>query len=202
MLGGGQKMENMFYYCLGNNSGILLFSESYSYAVGINSLGERLTIGGWDSRLLDDGSEYFIGLNAIKAAIAEYEMLGGKTILTEQVKNKLKITSLEELKYIFHYKYKKLSDIKISNLSKVVLDCAKKDDRISLSILSSAADRLFNMVDIIIRRLNMYDCKYNLFLAGNISKFGEYITQPLCDKISNRYDNIEIFTHNNFTNNR
>jgi N-acetylglucosamine kinase-like BadF-type ATPase len=191
-------MEGMFDYCLGNKCGILLVSDRCSYAAGINSLGEKLTIGGWDSKLLEDGSQYYIGLSAIKAAIAEYEMLGGKTILTEQVKNKLKINTLDELKCILYDK--KLNDKKIFSLSREVLNCAQKGDRISISILSSAADKLFNMIDIIIRRLNMYDCKYDLCLTGSVINFGSYITQPLCDKIYNKYDNIEIFTYNNFDN--
>jgi N-acetylglucosamine kinase-like BadF-type ATPase len=191
-------VENVFCNCLGNNFGILLVSDKCSYALGSNSLGEKLSIGGWDSKLIDDGSEYYIGLNAIKAAIAEYEMLGGKTILTERVKNNFKINTLDELKYILNYK--KLNDKKILSLSREVLNCAQKDDRISISILSNAADKLFNMVDIIIKRLNMYDSKYDLCLTGSVVSFGTYITQPLCDKIYNRYDNIEIFTYNNFDN--
>lgn len=191
-------MENMFSHCLDKDSGILLVSDRCSYAVGINSLGHKLTVGGWDSRLVDDGSEYYIGLSAIKAAIAEYEMLGGKTILTEQVKNQLKIDTLQELKYILYYK--KLTDKRILSLSKEVLSCAQKGDRISLSILNSAAEKLFNMVDIIIRRLSMYDRKYDLCLTGSVINFGENLMQPLCDKIINRYDNIEIFTYNNFDN--
>lgn len=186
----------MFRYYFDNNSGILLVSDKCSYAIGENSLGQSLTIGGWDSRIVDDGSEYYIGLGAIKAVIAEYEMLGGKTILTEHVKNEFKIKSLEELKYILYYK--RLTDKKILELSNQVLKCAKQGDRISQSILNSAAEKLFNMIDIIVRRLNMYDCQYNLCLTGGILKFGEYIIQPLCDKINRRYDNIEVFTYNNF----
>jgi N-acetylglucosamine kinase-like BadF-type ATPase len=191
-------MENMFYYCLGNNSGILLVSDRCSYAVGVNSLGEKLTIGGWNTKLTDDGSEYYIGLSAIKAAISEYEMLGGKTILTEQVKSQFKVNSLDELKYILYNN--KISDRKILNLSKAVLNCARQEDRISLSILNSAADKLFNMIDIVIRRLNMYDCRYRLCVTGSIVNYDTYITQPLYDKINNRYDNIEVFTYNNFDN--
>lgn len=191
-------MENIFRYCLGNNPGILLLSDRCSYAVGVNSQGEKLVIGGWDSKILDDGSEYYIGLSAIKAVIAEYEMLGGKTILTEQVKKIFKISSLEELKYILYYK--KLCDGKILSLSKAVLDCAEQGDRISLCILKCASDKLFNMIDIVVRRLSMYDIKYRLCLTGSVIKFDKYIIQPLCDKINSRYDNIEFFTYNNFEN--
>jgi N-acetylglucosamine kinase-like BadF-type ATPase len=191
-------MEDMFHYYLDNNYGILLVSDRTTYAVGINSLGEKLTVGGWDSRFLEDGSEYYIGLCAIKAAIAEYELLGGKTLLTEKVKDQLKINNLDELKYILYYR--KLSEKKILSLSKEVLKCAEQNDRISLNIVNNAAQKLFDLADIIIRRLNMYDIKYNLCLTGSITKFNSYITQPLYDKIYNRYDNIEIFTYNNFNN--
>ncbi|WP_202748593.1 BadF/BadG/BcrA/BcrD ATPase family protein [Clostridium rhizosphaerae] len=183
----------MFYYYLDKNSGILLMCDRFSYAVGVNSEGERLTIGGWGSRLIEDGSEYYIGLSAIKAAISEYEMLGGRTQLTEAIKDKLKVKNLNELKYILYYKT--LNDKKIQSLSKEVLKCARQGDRISLNIINSAADKLFNMADILIRRLNMYDKKYSLCLTGSIVCFDEYITNPLCDKIYNRYDNIEVFTH-------
>lgn len=189
-------MEDIFYYYLDKNSGILLVCGRFSYAIGINSLEEKLTVGGWGSKLIDDGSEYYIGLAAIKAAIAEYEMLGGKTILSEAIIKNLRLEDLKELKYILYYK--KLNDKRIYSLSKEVLRCAKLGDRISINIISSAADKLFNMTDILIRRLNMYDTKYNLCLTGSIVEYGDYITNPLCDRIYSRYDNIEVFTHNNF----
>jgi N-acetylglucosamine kinase len=192
-------MEDIFYYYLDKKSGILLVCDRFSYAVGVNSSGEKLTIGGWSSRLLDDGSEYYIGLSAIKAAISEYEMLGGKTILSEAIKARLKLEDLNELKYILYYK--KLNDKKIHSLSKEVFRCAQLGDRISLNIINSAASKLFYMIDILIRRLNMYDTKYNLCITGSIVKHGEYIINPLCDKIYSRYDNIEVFTHNNFKTN-
>jgi len=137
-------MEDIFYYYLDKNSGILLVCGRFSYAI----------------------------------------------------RKTLKMDDLKELKYILYYK--RLNDKKIYSLSKEVLRCAKLGDRISINIINSAADKLFNMVDILIRRLNMYDNKYNLCLTGSIVDYGDYITNPLCDRIYSRYDNIEVFTHNNF----
>lgn len=187
-------MEDILNYNL-DNKGILLVSDRISYATGINSLGERLSIGGWGTRLNDDGSEYYIGLNAVKAVISEYEMMGGRTMLTECVKKQLKLHTFDELRYALYYR--KLNDKRICILSEEVLRCAQKGDRISINIINKAAEKLFNMVDIIIRRLNMYDSKYKLYFAGSTCKFGAYIIEPLYDKIYNRYDNIEIFAYNN-----
>lgn len=186
-------MEDGFYYYLDNTYGILLVCDRTTYAVGINSLGEKLTIGGWDPKLIDDGSEYYIGLSAVKAVIAEYEMLGGKTMLTDRIKKLLSIDDIRELKYILFYK--RLTDKKILSISKEVLYCTQQGDRISNNIIRSAGDKLFNLADVIIRRLNLYDRKYQLCLTGSITRFGGYIIEPLCDKIYNRYDNIEIFTY-------
>jgi N-acetylglucosamine kinase-like BadF-type ATPase len=187
-------IENIFNYHL-DKRGVLLVSDKTSYAVGINSLGERLSIGGWGTRLNDDGSEYYIGLNAVRAVISEYEMMDGRTMLTEGVKKRLKIESINELRYAFYYR--KLTENRICTLSSEVLRCAQKGDRISVGIINKAAEKLFNMVDIIIRRLNMYDSEYKLYFAGSTCKFGAYIIEPLYDKIYSRYDNIEIITYNN-----
>lgn len=187
-------MEDRFYYYLDNTCGILLFCDKTTCAVGINSLGQKITLGGWDSKLIDDGSEYYIGLSAVKAIIAEYEMLGGKTMLTERIRELLKLEDISELKYILYNK--KLTDRRLIRISKEVLNCTQKGDRISHNILKSAAGKLFEMTDVIVRRLSMYDRKYQLCLTGGITEFGEYITEPLCDRIYSRYDNIEIFTYN------
>jgi N-acetylglucosamine kinase-like BadF-type ATPase len=187
-------MEEMLNYYLDNHCGILLVGDKNSYAVGANNLGQKLTIGGWKSGIMDDGSEYYIGLCAIKAVISEYEMLGGKTLLTSEVKNNLKIQDIGELKHKLYYK--KITDKRVLAISKEVHNCAELGDRISISIFNSAAEKLFNMADVMIRRLNMYDSKYKMCITGNIVSFGEYIMKPLCDKIYGRYDNIEIFTYN------
>lgn len=187
-------MDYMFCHCLDNNRGILLVGDKISYAIGVNNLGEKLCIGGWGSSIIEDGSEYYIGLSAVKSVIYEYEMLGGKTLLTEAIKSKLRLEDLSELKYILYYK--RLSRKKICSLGKEVLKCAKLGDRISINIFNSASEKLFNMADILIRRLSMYDTKYNLCLTGSVTKFEEYIISPLWDKIYNRYDNIEAFVYN------
>lgn len=187
-------MVDMFSYYLDNNCGILIRADKTSSAVGINNEGEKLYIGGWGTRLGEDGSEYYIGLQAIKAVISEYELLEAKTMLTEAVKKQLKVKDIEELKN--NLCFGKISDKKICSISEDVLNCALLGDRISINIVSKASEKLFNMVDIIVRRLNMYDQKYNICLTGSITRFGDYILEPLCDKIYSRYDNLQIFTYN------
>lgn len=186
-------MVDMFNCCLEGNCGILLVADKTSYAVGVNSGGVKLYMGGWGTRLAEDGSEYHIGLMAVKAVIAEYERLEGRTLLSETVIRQLNIKDIGELKY--QLQHRKINDKKICSLSCEVLNCARLGDRISINIINKASERLFDMVDIIVRRLYMYDQSYSLCLSGSIAGFREFILEPLCDKIYKRYDNLTVFTY-------
>lgn len=182
--------ENAFYASLAKEYGIVILSGTGSFATGINKNGEKLTVGGWGPILGDEGSGYFIGIQAIKAAIAQYEYLGPYTLLTSYILEYFEIDGINMLKKAV---YKDGINAKlIASLSKFVLKGAEEGDAVSLKILNESATHLFDMANIIIKRLNMFDGEYELCLTGGISNFGDYILDPLSNMIYEKYKNISL----------
>lgn len=182
--------ENSFYGALAKECGIVILSGTGSFAMGINEKGEKLTVGGWGPLLWDEGSGYFVGIRAIKAAINQYENLGKETILYGEVLEHFGIKDINMLKSVL---YKEEFNIKqIAALSKSVLKGAVIKDNICLQIIDETAGYLFNMADIVIKRLNMKYSGYDLCLTGGINNFGDYIIEPLSNRVKERYKNISV----------
>ena len=182
--------ESAFYGALAKESGIVILSGTGSFAMSINKRGQRLSVGGWGPLLGDEGSGYFMGIKAIRAAIAQYEYFGLSTVLTPMVLEHFSISDINMLK---REVYKEgLNTKKIASLSKAVLKGATLGDTVSLGIIEESSHHLFKLVDVIIKKLDMSDGNYELCLTGGINNFGDYIMKPLKFMIYEKYHNISI----------
>ncbi|HJM68567.1 MAG TPA: BadF/BadG/BcrA/BcrD ATPase family protein, partial [Candidatus Babeliales bacterium] len=76
---------------------ILLISGTGSSCVGKNSDGTRVQCGGLGKLLGDEGSGYFIGLQAIKTVLEVDQGWGDETSLTQIVKDQFDVENLEDL---------------------------------------------------------------------------------------------------------
>jgi len=182
--------DNSFYGALVKDQGIVILSGTGSFATGINSKGDKLTVGGWGPLLGDEGSGYYMGIKAIKAAISRYEASGSDTVLFGEVMECFGINDIDLLKSVV---YKNgLQTRKIASLGKAVLKGARAGDKVCLDIISESAEQLYKMAETIIRRLKMTDIGYELCLTGGISCFGDYMLAPLTNMVNAKYKNIKV----------
>lgn len=183
----GDEM-NAFYGALSGEFGVVLLSGTGSFAMGMNKDGKMFTSGGWGPVTGDEGSGYFMGVQALKAVMNEYDNMGDKTVLTEMIKSLMKINDINELKKVLYDGSFKTRDI--ASLSKLVKYGAEQNDKVCECIIGECAKKLFLLADAVIKKLDMENESCDISLTGGIKNFGTLIIEPLREMIESRYLNI------------
>lgn len=99
--------------------------------------GKTTMVGGWGHLIDDSGSGFWLGKEAINAALREEDGRGKKTVLTQLINEKLGKSVRSSISYLY-------SDGKrtIASFAPVVFAACEQGDEIALDILSRAADEL------------------------------------------------------------
>lgn len=99
--------------------------------------GQTTMIGGWGHLIDDSGSGFWLGKEAINAALREEDGRGKKTLLTQLINEKLGKNVRSSIGYLY-------SDGKrtIASFAPVVFAACEQGDEIALDILRRAADEL------------------------------------------------------------
>lgn len=105
--------------------------------------GRRLDgIGGWGSLLGDEGGGYYIGLNALRAAIYSHDGRGEKTLLEQLVHEKYE---LGDRYFGLVWKMISSSDSRreIASCARLAAEAARANDAVAIRIYEAAAEEMF-----------------------------------------------------------
>jgi len=102
--------------------GITLTAGTGAIALGIDGEGERFYSDGWGPILGDEGSGYWMGLEALKAVCRAADGRGPKTRLTAPVLNALSVSKPAMLVHVVHGEQERREQI--AHLARIVLDMA------------------------------------------------------------------------------
>ena len=99
--------------------------------------GKTTMVGGWGHLIDDSGSGFWLGKEAVNAALREVDGRGKKTLLTQLVEEKLGKSVRSSIGYLY-------SDGKrtIASFAPVVFAAAEQGDEIALDIIRRGADEL------------------------------------------------------------
>ncbi len=162
---------------LGGKPGVVIISGTGSIALGKNEKNQIARAGGWGYILGDEGSGFYIGKNALIYALKEYDGRGEKTILTEMIRNYLKISNVEEVVPMIYSGTLTMADV--SNLAKLVFEAGRKKDRIANIILTEAGKELGLLAYAVIKRLKFKGKNIDIGLIGGIFKEKEYLLKSI-----------------------
>jgi N-acetylglucosamine kinase-like BadF-type ATPase len=120
--------------------GVVVISGGGAVAFGRNAEGASLRVGGWGHLLGDEGSGYWIGLEAIKAALGSWSGVSSETPLEREIMERFR--SSNDLDLINEVYSGNTSDADIANLAPLVDSHARSGDGICSEILDRAARHL------------------------------------------------------------
>jgi glucosamine kinase len=109
-------------------AGVLVIGGTGSNTLGRTSTGKQFTVGGWGPALADQGSGYWIGHQALRAAVRARDF-GQPTHILDRVIAFWNAASLSELVNIAH------SAPDFSLLASVIVQCAEEGDAVALEVL-------------------------------------------------------------------
>lgn len=137
----------------GQKHGILLLAGTGSAALGVNSLGTSIQLGGWGYQLGDEGSGYWLGLQAIRHAVRTFDgYYCAQTTLDHSVLDALNLQSTRELiPWLYHSGQSRTSEI--ASLAPLVLEAAEAGEPAGLRIIAQGVDALSEMTRVLQRRL-------------------------------------------------
>jgi len=128
--------------------GIIVIGGTGSVARGANAQGEEARVGGWGHMFGDEGSAYWIGRAAVRAALAEYDRMAPKTMLTPMLFERLSVTSPYQLTE--QYYAGTLSRDHLAGLSLWVDEAAQQNDKVAQNILRAAGRDLARFAEAVI----------------------------------------------------
>ncbi len=142
--------------------GIVVISGGGAVAYGRNASGESLRVGGWGHLLGDEGSGYWMGLKAIKAALQSQAGVIPKTTLEAHVMATLEA---EDDRQVLSRVYSgSFSEVEIAGLVPLVASLARDGDETSDRILEEAAHYLARMAEAVQKGLG----ELPLHLSGGV----------------------------------
>lgn len=146
--------------------GILILAGTGSIAYGINREGERLQLGGWGYMLGDEGSGYWLGLQALHL-LTQYLDKPSKSS-SSIVDKLLLVPELSKRDTLIRWLYqdRDASVAKVARLAHYVLEAAEEGDVQAVSIVKSGAAYLLQLVETIRQRLRMPEA--HIALAGSL----------------------------------
>ncbi|HVF11002.1 MAG TPA: BadF/BadG/BcrA/BcrD ATPase family protein [Abditibacteriaceae bacterium] len=122
--------------------GIILSAGTGAICLGIDDHGERFYADGWGPLLGDEGSAYWMGMEALRAVCRAADGRGQRTRLTAPILGALNVANCDALVQ-FMYSDRCTRD-QIARLSRVVISMAEAGAQVAISIRDRAVAHLGN----------------------------------------------------------
>ena len=165
--------------------GILLISGTGSIAFAYDGKGTYKRSGGFGHLLGDEGSGYWIGMQAIRSILKMHDGRGPNTVLSKKIIPYLHLKNHEELQnWVYGPDF---SVDKAASLSVFVAEAAATGDLVSKNILNEAVEELLQLVTSVAQKANLPGNPFTLVLLGGILENMDAIRDQLIIKINELY---------------
>lgn len=170
---------------LAGEPGVVVIIGTGSSCYGRNSAGASCRVGGWGHLLDDVGSGYFLGLQAMIAAVRAADGRGPATRLAASLLPALEIESLDLIMHRLYFQG--LSRSQIAALAPLVLEAARQGDAPAQAILAQGAEEVAGMVVTASRRLDLKAENLRVTFTGGLVQaspdYRERITAGLLERL-------------------
>jgi glucosamine kinase len=174
---------------LSGRPGIVQIAGTGSSCFGINEAGERWMAGGWGELISDEGSSYWLGVQAMIRAVRAYDGREGPTILLERVLDHLKLGSVND---IMHRLYSQgVTRAEIARLAPAVIEAARQGDWAAQDLVQRGVSDLADCVLAVAKQLGMGDAP-ELALVGGLMNAVDVFVSPLKEAVWERLPGCSI----------
>jgi glucosamine kinase len=174
----GPDVEIALVGANGARQGVLILAGTGSVAFGINDAGQTVRGGGWGHLLGDEGSGYWLGIQALRAVMRAFDGREKQTILTKQLLNTLNLQAETDL-LPWIYRDNKPHSHEVARLAPLVIEAAENGDIVARKIVEAAAQELALLGNTVIRRLGSETPK--IAFAGGLLANPNLLSLRLCE---------------------
>ncbi|MFD1775583.1 N-acetylglucosamine kinase [Paenibacillus rhizophilus] len=143
--------------------GIVVISGGGTVAYGKNAAGSSARLGGWGHHLGDEGSGYWIGLEAVKEVLKARSGISASTALEQPVASMLDFK--EESGLLAGFYSGEITDKDLALLVPAVNEQAERGDPAACRIMEEAAGHLFRLAFAALKRLGG---ELPVYLSGGV----------------------------------
>lgn len=145
--------------------GVVILAGTGSIAYGVDRQGAVARAGGYGHALADEGSGFWLGREALRAAVRSQDGRGPRTLLTELVFRALGVASVAELVPLAYERG--LAPPRVASLALLVRDASDAGDAAARALVERAAHELALAARSVAARLS-FDASYPVVLAGGL----------------------------------
>ena len=170
--------------------GVIVIAGTGSIAFGVNNFGEEARVGGWGPLLDDEGSAYWIGVRALRAAWRAHDGRGLETSLLSTLCDALGAetpTRVEEMA-----NKGELDRKRVAALASHVHAAAVKGDAVAADILRDAGEQLAIAAIAVARKLDMTVGPIDIAYAGGVFSAGDWVLAPFRDRVRDACPNASV----------
>lgn len=165
----------------GRLEGVLIAAGTGSVAYGVSSVGESALVGGWGYLLGDEGSGYWLGLEALRAVTLAEDGHGPRTALSSEVPDALGIEPGRAALVAWLYRGEAPRQREVAGLAPLVLRLAEQGERASEQIVRRASTHLAELGRTVVDRLALGDPCY--VFAGSLLSEANPLSLHLCREL-------------------
>lgn len=174
--------------------GVLILAGTGSNVAGRGADGEIVTAGGWGPALSDEGSGFYLGVDALRRGFRALDERRS-TMLLETIQSYWGLSSLGEL-----VEYANANPApEFSALAPLVIACAMQGDEVAAEVVRHSGEELATLAAIIIERIRAAEeglgLKFEMLpiaLAGSILEKVPRSRRALEEALNRRYPDTEI----------
>lgn len=175
---------------LSGRPGIVQICGTGSSTFGMNATGEGWRVGGWGRTISDEGSAYWMGVEAMRAAVRAYDGRDPKTVLLDEVLDFLQIPHID---YIYQPLYVEgMSKTEIAKLAPRVIKAAADGDAKAQAIIHTGMELVAECVEAAARKVGLLGAPIELALVGGIFNAGEITVGALREAVTQRVDDCTL----------
>ena len=140
---------------LSGRPGIVQIAGTGSSCYGRNAAGDNWRSGGWGALIADEGSGYWLGIQAMKAATSSYDGRTRPTMLVSSVMTHLGLSNMDEIMYCVYNQ--QMLRAEIAQIGLLVIEAARAADETSLIIIEEGVQAMADCVLAVAKHLNFED---------------------------------------------
>ncbi|HFQ93324.1 MAG TPA: N-acetylmuramic acid 6-phosphate etherase, partial [Anaerolineae bacterium] len=173
----------------GTRRGIVLIAGTGMIAYGENGDGQQARAGGW-GHLLDHGSGYDLGQEALRAVVLAADGSDLTTGLSRQIINSLNLKETADLVNWIYAPDRSPADI--AALAPIVLKAAEAHDLAATAVVVRAAESLAGAVAAVVRRLGLGERPFPLVLAGGLLQTNHFYRRVTAQAVRTRVPHARV----------
>ena len=170
--------------------GIIIIAGTGAICFGKSADGTVVRSGGWGYLLGDEGSGFFVGQQAIIAALKDLDGRGKKTRLRAAIEKKF---NLKQIDLIIPKIYKgEIDRPTIASIGPIVFELAADNDLIAAELVRRTGNEQGKMARAVAEKLNLSNKKIQVALIGGVFNQRDVLENEITKELAELSEDIEI----------